>query len=93
MNITKEMIIYILNILKKDQVIEDYKFYKKENSIVVERSKNYGCKSCFKFNEKDNLINPAIIKIKKRIEELQEQLSVLEKEKTELMNKGEDYNE
>lgn len=81
MIITKEIVAYILGILEEEEIIDNYNFYKKENSIVVESIGNFNNKMCFNFNANDELINPQIAKIDKEILRLQKQIDELEKQK------------
>lgn len=81
MNITKETVAYILGILEDEEIIDNYNFYKKENSIVVESVGNFSNKACFNFDDNDKLINPQIAKINKEILKLQKQINELEKQK------------
>lgn len=81
MNITKETVAYILGILEEEEIIDNYNFYKKENSIVVEGVGDFNNKMCFNFNANDELINPQIAKIDKEILRLQKQIDELEKQK------------
>lgn len=77
MNISKDTFVEILEMLENDGCIDSFQFYKNENVIKV-----YSCRddAIYHFDNNNNLINPQIFAIQKKIEKL-------EKEKNNLENK------
>lgn len=77
MNISKDTFVEILEMLENDGCIDSFQFYKNENVIKV-----YSCRddAIYHFDDNNNLINPQIFAIQKKIEKL-------EKEKNNLENK------
>ena len=77
MNISKDTFVEILEMLENDGCIDSFQFYKNENVIKV-----YSCRddAIYHFDDNNNLINPQIFVIQKKIEKL-------EKEKNNLENK------
>lgn len=74
----KKTFVEVLEYLETDGIIEDFEFYKKNNSIGV-WSLGGEEKAIYVFNENENLINP-------KIQKLQSQIDKLEKQKKELEN-------
>lgn len=77
MNISKDTFIEILGILENDGCIDSFQFYKNENVIKVYSSRD---DAIYHFDDNNNLINPQIFVIQRKIEKL-------EKEKNNLENK------
>lgn len=77
MNISKDTFVEILEMLENNGCIDSFQFYKNENVIKV-----YSCRddAIYHFDDNNNLINPQIFAIQKKIEKL-------EKEKNNLENK------
>lgn len=77
MNISKDTFVEVLEILENDGCIDSFQFYKNENVIKV-----YSCRddAIYHFDDNNNLINPQIFAIQRKIEKL-------EKEKNNLENK------
>lgn len=76
MNINKDTFTEILGMLENDGCIDNFQFYKNENVIKV-YSSEYN--AIYHFDDNNNLINPKIFAIKRKIERL-------EKEKNDLEN-------
>ena len=74
----KKTFVEVLEYLENDGIIEDFEFFKKNNSIAV-WSLDGEEKSVYVFDENENLINP-------KIQKLQNQIDRLEKQKKELEN-------
>lgn len=77
MNISKETFIEILEMLENDGCIDSFQFYKIGNVIKVYSSRD---DAIYHFDNNNNLINPQIFELQRRIEKL-------EKEKNNLENK------
>ena len=77
MNISKDTFVEILEMLENDGCIDSFQFYKNENVIKVYSCRDY---AIYHFDDNNNLINPQIFVIQKKIEKL-------EKEKNNLENK------
>lgn len=77
MNISKNTFVEVLDILENDGCIDSFQFYKNENIIKV--SSSNGDDTIYHFDNNNNLINPQIFIIQKKIEKL-------EKEKNDLEN-------
>ena len=76
MNISKDTFVEILGMLENDGCIDSFQFYKNENVIKVYSSRD---DAIYHFDDSNNLINPQIFAIQKKIEKL-------EKEKNNLKN-------
>ena len=74
----KKTFVEVLEYLEIDGIIEDFEFYKKNNSIGV-WSLGGEEKAIYVFNENEKLINP-------KIQKLQNQIDKLERQKKELEN-------
>ena len=74
----KKTFVKVLEYLETDGVIEDFEFFKKNNSIAV-WSLGGEEKATYVFDENENLINP-------KIQKLQSKINHLEKQKKELEN-------
>lgn len=74
----KKTFVEVLEYLETDGIIEDFEFFKKNNSIAV-WSLDGEEKAVYVFDESENLINP-------KIQKLQNQIDRLEKQKKELEN-------
>ena len=77
MNISKDTFVEILGILENDGCIDSFQFYKNENVIKVYSSRD---DAIYHFDDNNNLINPQIFELQRKIEKL-------EKEKNNLENK------
>ena len=84
MNINKDIFIEILDILENDGCIDSFQFYKNENIIKVYSNKD---DAIYHFDENNNLINPQIFEIQKKIEKLEKEKNKLENELKILKNK------
>ena len=78
MIMNKKTFVEVLDYLETDGIIEDFEFFKKNNSIGV-WSLGGEEKAIYIFDENENLINP-------KIQKLQSQINHLEKQKKELEN-------
>ena len=74
----KKTFVEVLEYLETDGIIEDFEFYKRNNSIGV-WSLGGEEKAIYVFNENEKLINP-------KIQKLQNQINKLERQKKELEN-------
>ena len=81
MNINKSVCVEILEMLENDGCIDYFQLYKNENKIKVYSKiySNRGEDAIYYFDTNNNLINPKIFEIQKKIEKL-------EKEKNDLEN-------
>ena len=81
MNINKSVFVEILEMLENDGCINYFELYKNENKIGVysKISSRRGEDSFYYFDTNNNLVNPQILEIQKKIEKL-------EKEKNDLEN-------
>lgn len=77
MNISKDTFVEILGMLENDGCIDSFQFYKIGNVIKVYSSRN---DAIYHFDNNNNLINPQIFELQRKIEKL-------EKEKNNLENK------
>ena len=77
MNISKDTFVEILGMLENDGCIDSFQFYKNENVIKVYSSRD---DAIYHFDDNNNLINPQIFELQRKIEKL-------EKEKNNLENK------
>lgn len=77
MNISKDTFVEILGMLENDGCIDSFQFYKIGNVIKVYSSRN---NAIYHFDNNNNLINPQIFELQRKIEKL-------EKEKNNLENK------
>lgn len=77
MNINKDTFVEILGMLENDGCIDSFQFYKIGNVIKVYSSRN---DAIYHFDNNNNLINPQIFELQRKIEKL-------EKEKNNLENK------
>lgn len=73
----KKTFVEVLEYLETDSIIEDFEFYKKENSIGVWSREGIE-KAIYIFDENENLINPKIQKLQKQIDKLEQQKKELE---------------
>ena len=78
MIMNKKTFVEVLDYLETDGIIEDFEFFKKNNSIGV-WSLGGEEKAVYVFDENEKLINP-------KIQKLQNQIDRLEKQKKELEN-------
>ena len=78
MIMNKKIFVEVLDYLETDGIIEDFEFFKKNNSIGV-WSLGGEEKAVYVFDENENLINP-------KIQKLQSKINYLEKQKKELEN-------
>ena len=78
MIMNKKTFVEVLDYLETDGIIEDFEFFKKNNSIGV-WSLGGEEKAVYVFDENENLINP-------KIQKLQNKINHLEKKKKELEN-------
>lgn len=78
MIMNKKTFVEVLDYLETDGIIEDFEFFKKNNSIGV-WSLGDEEKAVYVFDENENLINP-------KIQKLQSKINHLEKQKKELEN-------
>ena len=78
MIMNKKTFVEVLDYLETDGIIEDFEFFKKNNSIGV-WSLGGEEKAVYVFDENENLINP-------KIQKLQSKINYLEKQKKELEN-------
>ena len=83
MNISKSTFIEILEILENDGCINSFQFYKNENVIKVYSSKD---DAIYHFDDNNNLINPQIFAIQRKIEKLEKAKNNLEKKLKILTN-------
>ena len=74
----KKTFVEVLEYLETDGIIEDFEFYKRNNSIGVWSLRGEE-KAIYVFNENEKLINP-------KIQKLQNQIDKLERQKKELEN-------
>ena len=74
----KKTFVEVLEYLETDGIIEDFEFYKRNNSIGV-WSLGGEEKAIYVFNENEKLIKP-------KIQKLQNQIDKLERQKKELEN-------
>lgn len=81
----KKTFVEVLEYLEADSVIDSFEFYKKGNSICV-WSIGGQEKAIYVFDENENLINPKIQKIKKKIDDLEKQKKELESQLKLLTN-------
>ena len=80
MIMNKKTFVEVLDYLETDGIIEDFEFFKKNNSIGV-WSLGGEEKAVYVFDENENLINP-------KIQKLQSKINHLEKQKKELENQN-----
>ena len=83
MNISKSTFIEILEILENDGCINSFQFYKNENVIKVYSSKD---DAIYHFDDNNNLINPQIFAIQRKIEKLEKAKNNLENQLKLLTN-------
>ena len=75
MNISKDTFVEILGILENDGCIDSFQFYKNENVIKVYSSRD---DAIYHFDDNNNLINPQIFAIQRKIEKLEKEKNNLE---------------
>ena len=83
MNISKSTFVEILEILENDGCINSFQFYKNENVIKVYSSKD---DAIYHFDDNNNLINPQIFAIQRKIEKLEKAKNNLENQLKLLTN-------
>lgn len=75
MKISKNTFVEILEMLENDGCIDSFQFYKNENVIKVYSSRD---DAIYHFDDNNNLINPQIFAIQRKIEKLEEEKNNLE---------------
>ena len=83
MKIGKNTFVEVLGILENDGCIDSFQFYKNENAIKVYSSRN---DAFYRFDDNNNLINPQIFEIKRKIEKLEKEKNNLENQLKLLTN-------
>ena len=83
MNISKDTFVEILGILENDGCIDSFQFYKNENVIKVYSSRD---DAIYHFDNNNNLINPQIFVIQRKIEKLEKEKNNLENQLKLLTN-------
>ena len=73
----KKTFVEVLEYLENDDIIESFEFIKTNNSINV-WSLSGEEKAVYSFNKKDELIDPRIAKLQKKLEEIEKQKKELE---------------
>ena len=73
--ISKNTFVEILGMLENDGCIDSFQFYKNENVIKVYSSRD---DAIYHFDDNDNLINPQIFAIQRKIEKLEKEKNNLE---------------
>ena len=73
----KKTFVEVLEYLETDGIIEDFEFFKKNNSIAV-WSLSGEEKAVYTFDKNEKLINPKIRKLQEKLEELEKQKKELE---------------
>ena len=84
MTISKNTFIEVLEILENDGCIDYLQFYKNENVVKVCTDRD---DVIYHFDNNDNLINPKIFAIQKKIEKLEKEKKDLENQLKALTNK------
>lgn len=84
MTINKNTFIEVLEILENDGCIDSFQFYINENVIKVCSSSD---DAIYHFDNNNNLINPQIFAIQKKIEKLEREKNNLENQLKVLTNK------
>ena len=77
MIMNKKTFVEVLDYLETDSIIEDFEYFKKNNSIGVWSLRGEE-KAVYVFDENENLINPKIQKLKSKINHLEKQKKELE---------------
>ena len=83
MNISKDIFVEILGVLENDGCIDSFQFYKNENVIKVYSSRD---DVIYHFDDNNNLINPQIFAIQRKIEKLEKEKNNLENQLKLLTN-------
>lgn len=83
MNISKDTFVEILGILENDGCIDSFQFYKNENVIKVYSDRD---DAIYHFDDNNNLINPQIFAIQRKIEKLEKEKNNLENQLKLLTN-------
>ena len=83
MNISKDTFVEVLGILENDGCIDSFQFYKNENIIKVYSGED---DVIYHFDDNDNLINPQIFEIQRKIEKLEKEKNNLENQLKLLTN-------
>ena len=83
MNISKDTFAEILGMLENDGCIDSFQFYKNENVIKVYSSRD---DAIYHFDDNNNLINPQIFAIQRKIEKLEKEKNNLENQLKLLIN-------
>ena len=83
MNISKDTFVEILGILENDGCIDSFQFYKNENVIKVYSDRD---DAIYHFDNNNNLINPQIFAIQRKIEKLEKEKNNLENQLKLLTN-------
>ena len=84
MKVSKDTFVEILSMLENDGCIDSFQFYKNENVIKVYSSRD---DAIYHFDNNNNLINPQIFVIQRKIEELEKEKNNLENQLNLLTNK------
>lgn len=83
MKINKDTFVEILEMLENDGCIDNFQFYKNENVIKIYSN---GDDTIYHFDDNNNLINPQIFAIQRKIEKLEKEKSNLENQLKLLTN-------
>lgn len=83
MTIKKSIFVEILEILENDGCIDNFQFYENENVIKVYTDRD---DAIYHFDKNNNLINPKIFAIQKKIEKLEKEKNNLENQLKALTN-------
>ena len=83
MNISKDTFVEVLEMLENDGCINNFQFYKNENVIKVYSDRD---DAIYHFDNNNNLINPQIFAIQRKIEELEKEKNNLENQLKLLTN-------
>lgn len=82
MNIDKNTFVEILRILERDGCISSFHFFKSENEVKVYSRDD----AIYQFDNNDNLINPPIFAIQRKIKKLEKEKNKLENQLKLLTN-------
>ena len=83
MNIDKSTFVEILEMLENDDCIDSFQFYKNENVIKVYSDR---VNAVYHFDSNNNLINPQIFTLQKKIKKLEKEKNDLENQLNLLTN-------
>lgn len=84
MNINKNIFVEILGMLENDSCIEHFQFY--ESGSVIRVYSCGGDDAFYHFDNNNNLINPQIYAIQRKIEKLEKEKKELENQLKRLTN-------